>query len=149
MKKFGLLLLLVLLASCVSTKSTIRNIDDSAPDPKLKNGAFVLTEFSSDKRYGYDPDYPINVYFQSTKNDSINAHRFLKALSGPNGEEIRFEKIDSCCPFPSKHTEMGAGYIDLYKITWIGQAKPIELYLNSYAKGQLMVPVGFGLKKEK
>jgi hypothetical protein len=147
--KTKLLLLFLALAtvSCVSTKSTIKNIDENAPVPKLDGDRFVLTEFSTDKKYGYDADYPVNVFFKNTKNEDINAQRFLNALAGPNGEKIFYKKVDSCCPFPSKKTEMGAGFLDIYEITWVGLKRPIRLYLNIYEKGILNVPVGFGLRK--
>jgi hypothetical protein len=148
MKHFiSLLLVIALSSSCVSTRSTIKNIDDNAPIPILKGDAFVLTEFSKDKKYGYDPDYPVNVYFRSSKDENINAQRFLNALSGPNGEKISYSKVDTCCPFPSKKTDMGAGFVDIYEISWQGLSKPIRLYINIFEKGALQVPIGFGLKK--
>lgn len=145
--KFLLFLVAFIAVSCVSTKSTIRNIDDNAPIPKLKDGAFILTEFATDKKYGYDPDYPINVFFQNTKDEKINQQRFMNALSGPNGEKLVFNKVETCCPFPTKRNEMGAGFLDVYQITWEGNKKPVRLYFNIYEKGALMVPVGFTLKK--
>ena len=145
--KFLLFLVAFMAVSCVSTKSTIRNIDDNAPIPKLKDGAFILTEFATDKKYGYDPDYPINVFFQNTKDEKINQQRFMNALSGPNGEKLVFNKVETCCPFPTKRNEMGAGFLDVYQITWEGNKKPVRLYFNIYEKGALMVPVGFTLKK--
>ena len=149
MKKiFGLVASLFLFDSCSSTKSALKNVDDNAPIPKLtKNNTFVITEFSKDKKYGYDKDYPINIFYRGTKDDVINQQRFLNALAGPNGEAITFSKLESCCPFPSKDTEMGAGFLDVYEIKWEGLKKPILLYLNIYERGQLMVPVGFSLKK--
>lgn len=149
MKKiFGLVASLFLFVSCISTKSTLKNVDNNAPIPKLtKNNTFVITEFSKDKKYGYDKDYPINIFYRGTKDDIINQQRFLNALAGPNGEAITFSKLESCCPFPSKNTEMGAGFLDVYEIKWEGLKKPILLYLNIYERGQLMVPVGFSLKK--
>jgi hypothetical protein len=71
----------------------------------------------------------------------------LNALAGPNGEKITFTKLESCCPFPTKRSEMGAGFLDVYELKWVGQKKPILLYLNIYEKGILMVPVGLTLKK--
>lgn len=149
MKKiFGLVASLFLFVSCISTKSTLKNVDDNAPVPQLtKNNTFVITAFSKDKKYGYDKDYPINIFYRGTKDDVINQQRFLNALAGPNGEAITFSKLESCCPFPSKNTEMGAGFLDVYEIKWEGLKKPILLYLNIYERGQLMVPVGFSLKK--
>lgn len=140
--------LLITSVSCVSTKSTLQNVDDNAPIPQVtKNNTFVITEYSKDEKYGYNKDYPINIFFRSTKDDSINQERFLNALAGPKGEKITFQKVESCCPFPTKRSEMGAGFLDVYEITWKGQKKPIVLYVNIYEKGVLMVPMGLSLKK--
>ena len=141
-------ILVLMLTSCISTKQTIKNIDDNAPIPILLNkDTFVITEKTTDKKYGYDPDYPINVFYKNTKDENLNAYRFLNALSGPNGEDIFYTKVETCCPFPSKRTEMGAGLLDIYEITWKSQSKPIRLYLNIYEKGFLYIPVGFTAKK--
>lgn len=140
--------LLITSVSCVSTKSTLQNVDDNAPIPQVtRNNTFVITEYSKDEKYGHNKDYPINIFFRSTKDDSINQERFLNALAGPKGEKITFQKVESCCPFPTKRSEMGAGFLDVYEITWEGQKKPIVLYVNIYEKGALMVPLGLSLKK--
>jgi hypothetical protein len=134
--------------SCISTKNTIKNIDDNSPNLVLsKNNTFIIATFSKDKKYGYDKDYPINIFYLNTKNDTINQPRFLNALAGPNGEKITYKKLESCCPFPTKRFETGAGLLDVYEIYWEGQEKPIKLYLNIYEKGILMVPFGLTLKK--
>lgn len=136
--------------SCTSTKSTLKNVDDNAPEPKLANNStFILTEMSTDKKYGYDADYPINVFYKNTKDENLNATRFLNALAGPKGEKITYKKIQSCCPFPSKRTDIGGGFLDIYEITWVGQKNPIRLYLNIYEKGYLFIPMGFTLKNKE
>lgn len=149
MKKIIVLFtLIIIVTSCISTKSTIQNIDDNAPIPQIsQHNTFVITEFSKDEKYGYNKDYPINIFYRSTLNESINQERFLNALSGPKGEQITYKKTESCCPFPTKRSDMGAGFLDVYEIRWQGQKKPVVLYLNIYEKGALMVPVGFTLKK--
>lgn len=148
MKKIvSLFALLVLATSCVSTKSSIKNVDDNAPTPQLKNNIFVITEYSKDKKYGYNKDYPINIFYGTTQNVTINQQRFLNALAGPKGEKITYVKLESCCPFPTKRSDMGAGLLDVYELKWEGQKSPISLYLNIYEKGLLMVPVGLTLKK--
>ena len=140
--------LLLLSASCVSTKSTLKNVDDNAPNLVLsKDNTFVITEYSKDKKYGYDADYPINLFFQNTRNEKLNQERFLNALAGPKGEKITYTKLESCCPFPTKRTDLGAGFLDVYELKWDGQKKPIKLYLNIYEKGILRVPMGLSLKK--
>lgn len=141
--------LLIVTASCVSTKSTLKNVDNNAPIPVLsKDNTFVITQFSTDKRYGYDKDYPINIFFRTSKDESINQQRYLNALAGPKGEKLTYTKLESCCPFPSTKSDMGAGFLDVYEVKWEGQKKPVLLYLNIYEKGVLMVPVGFSLKKK-
>lgn len=147
---FSLLFFVVtLFTSCVSTKSTLKNVDDNAPIPKLtKDNTFIITEYSKDPKYGYHQDYPINLFYRNTINETINQQRFLNALAGPNGELLSFKKLESCCPFPTKRSEMGAGFLEVYEVTWEGLQKPIRLYLNIYEKGVLMVPVGFSIKKK-
>ena len=143
-----LLLLLVGSVSCVSTKSTLKNVNNSAPIPKLTaTNTFVITEYSKDPKYGYNQDYPINVFYRNAKDETINPQRYLNALTGPKGEKLFFKKIEICCPFPTKNSEMGGGFLDIYEVTWVGQKSPIKLYLNIYEKGELMVPMGFELAK--
>jgi hypothetical protein len=149
MKKIILFITLLIIAtSCVSTQSTLKNVDDNAPYPILiNNTTFDITEYSKDKKYGYNPDYPINIFYGGIKIETINQQRFLNALAGPNGEQITYTKLESCCPFPTKRSEMGAGLLDVYQLKWEGQKNPVTLYLNIYEKGVLMVPVGLSLKK--
>ena len=149
MKKIiSFIAILILATSCISTKSTLKNVNDNAPSPKLiNNETFLILEYSKDKKYGYDRDYPINIFYSNTKNDTINQRRFLNALAGPKGEKITYVKLESCCPFPTKRSEMGAGLLDVYELKWEGLQKPIRLYLNIYEKGVLQVPVGLSLQK--
>ena len=143
-------MLLLLLFACGATKSTIKNIDDTAPVPMLKkNNSFVLTEQSQDPKYGYDQDYPINIFYRSTSNDSINQERFLNALAGPNGEKLFYKKLESCCPFPTKQSELGAGLLDVYQVNWLGCKRPLLLYFNIYEKGKLYIPMGLTAKKDE
>ncbi|WP_427873135.1 2-dehydro-3-deoxyphosphooctonate aldolase [Flavobacterium sp. MMS24-S5] len=148
MKKIALLIVLVIFASsCVSTKSTLKNVDDNAPDLILKkDNTFAITQFAKDKKYGYDPDYPVNIFFQNTNSETLNETRFLNALAGSNGEKITYTRLETCCPFPTKRSNMGAGFLNVYELKWEGQKKPVKLYLNIYEKGILMVPMGLRLK---
>lgn len=144
------LVILFLSSSCISTKSTLKNVDDNAPNLKLaKDNTFIITEYSKNKKYGYDKDYPINIFYYNTYNEQINEERFLNALAGPKGEKISFTKLETCCPFPTKRSAMGAGFLNVYEIRWQGQKKPIVLYLNIYEKGALMCPVGLSIRKKE
>ena len=96
-----LISMLFLISSCVSTKNTIKNIDPSAPIPQLnKENIFVVKSISTDPKYGFDQDYPVNVFYKNTNDENLNATRYLNALAGPNGEEIEFTKLESptCSP---------------------------------------------------
>ncbi len=149
MKKIVSFIALLLFAtSCISTKSTLKNVNENAPSPTLANSnTFLILEYSKDKKYGYNKDYPVNIFFGSTTYENLNQQRFLNALAGPNGEKITYIKLESCCPFPTKRSEMGVGLLDVYELKWEGQRKPVTLYLNIYEKGVLMVPVGLTAKK--
>jgi len=126
----------------------LKNINENAPSPSfLDNETFLILEYSNDKKYGYDKDYPINIFYGNTTYENVNQKRFLNALAGPKGEKITYTKLESCCPFPTKRSDMGAGLLDVYELKWEGHRKPVTLYLNIYEKGVLMVPVGLTAKK--
>ena len=136
------------ISGCISTKSTLKNVDNNPSNPLItKNNSFVLTEISTDKKYGYNKDYPINVFFVTSTWDEVNQKRYLDALAGPNGEKISYKRTGVCCPFPSKNINTGGGFLDVYEITYDGLDKPKILYINKYEKGILMPPVGFSVKK--
>lgn len=138
----------ILLIGCVSTKSTLKNVDDNAPKPIVTTkNTFVLTSISTNPKYGYDKDYPINVFFNTSAWDEVNQKRFLDALAGPNGETITYKRIGICCPFPSKNVNTGGAFLDTYEIIYEGIKTPIVLYINKYEKGFLMAPVGFTIRK--
>jgi hypothetical protein len=131
------------LFSCVSTKLTIKNIDDTAVKPAIKNNRFVITEYSSDKKYGYDADYPINIGFNKESEGPKNIQYFFNALLGEKKEKFTFTKIETCCPFPTKKSVMGAGTLDIYEITFEPSGKKVRLYFNIFEKGKILCPKGF------
>ncbi len=146
MMKYVFYTVFLMFVSCVSTKSNIKNINPEAPEPVLKNNRFVLTSYAKDPKYGFDEAYPVNVFYMSAKNDTLNAVRYLESLAGPNGETIAYKKIESCCPFETKNHSIGGGFLDVYEITYTGIKKPLKLYINLYEKGELLIPIGFTAK---
>lgn len=147
MKYFFFLLIAFTLTSCVSTKSTIKNIDSTALRPLVRDQAYIITEYATDAKYGYDEDYPINIGFINEKQENINIQYYFSGLEGPNGEKISYKKVDTCCPFPTKNSLMGAGTIGIYEVTFEGSDKKITLYFNIYEKGKILCPKGFSIKK--
>lgn len=116
--------------------------------PRLsKERTFIIPAISSDRKYGYDQDYPVNLGFLPIQTAEMNVKRYFGALSGPNGEKLTYNKVDSCCPFPSAKNEMGAGILDIYEVTWDGLKEPKRIYINLYEKGVVMAPKGFGIRK--
>ena len=138
--------LLLLLSACVSTKNNIKTIDNNAPIPVLTlNNTFELKEKTLDKKYGFHEDYPINVYYLTTENDTLNAIRFLNELTGPQGELVSYKKLESCCPFNTKQSKIGAGFLEVYEVYWHSNAVK-KMYFNIYERGQLYIPYGFSSK---
>ena len=137
----------LLLTSCVSTQSTLKNVDNSAIRPAIKDLAYVITEYATDNKYGYDQDYPINIGFIHEKQEDINIQYYFNGLEGPNGEKISYKKVDTCCPFPSKNSLMGAGTVGIYEVTLEGSNKKVMLYFNIFEKGKILCPKGFAIKK--
>ena len=137
----------LLLTSCVSTQSTLKNVDNSAIRPAIKDLAYVITEYATDNKYGYDQDYPINIGFIHEKQEDINIQYYFNSLEGPNGEKISYKKVDTCCPFPSKNSLMGAGTVGIYEVTFERSNKKVMLYFNIFEKGKILCPKGFAIKK--
>jgi hypothetical protein len=148
LKALLLLLIITLSSSCGSIKSTIKNIDDSAIKPAVRNGQFIITEYAKDNKYGYDQDYPINLGFENEKNSPKNIDYFFNGLEGPKGEKIFYVKIENCCPFPTKRSVMGAGTLEVYEVNIEGTETKLRMYLNIYEKGKVMCPKGLQIKKE-
>lgn len=147
MRYLLMLVIVTFFSSCVSIQSTLKNVDNSAIRPSIKDKAYVITEYASDNKYGYDPDYPINIGFIHEKQEEINIEYYFNGLEGPNGEKISYKKVDTCCPFPSKNSLMGAGTIGIYEVSFEGSSKKITLYFNIFEKGKILCPKGFAIKK--
>lgn len=137
----------IFIVSCTSTKSTLKNVDNTAKKPPIKNRAFVITEYANDSKYGYDADYPINIGLILERQEELYVGYFFKSLEGKNGSKITdYKKIDVCCPFPTTHNTMGAGTIGIYEVTFDNNKK-VKLHINIYEKGKIMCPNGFAIKK--
>ncbi len=148
MRKIIAFSFLILLVSCISTKNTIQNIDDTAVLPKIFVGQFVLTETATDSKYGYSEFYPVNLGFSKFENsNNQNVNRFFNSITGPNGEKLTYRLLATCCPFPSKNNKMGAGTLDLYEIYFDEKATDKKIYINTFEKGKVMCPKGFSIKK--
>lgn len=146
-KYFTFIMIIAFFSSCGSIKSTLMNVDNTAIKPTIKNNSFVLTEYAPDNKYGYDKNYPINLGFENEKYSPKNIPLFFNAIQGPDGKKITYEKLETCCPFPSKKSVMGAGTLDVYQVSFEGSSKKVLLYINIFEKGKVLCPKGFTIKK--
>lgn len=145
---------LFLFSSCSSSKKTTSSSNESTENIEPTEHAlfneitFLLTEVSTDKKYGYSEENPIKVGGLDKSGGPKEERKFLNALTGPNGEDVTYNRINSCCHFESERGMFGMGLLDVYEVKWVGLKKPKILYINMYDYGQLKAPYGFGFKKK-
>lgn len=87
---------------------------------------------ATDSTYGYSKDNPIKVggdWFNGPQRERA----YLDSLSGPNGEEVSYNRTGSI--------SHGDTILDIYSVTYPG--KTVSLYLDMYTYEELMAPVGF------
>lgn len=112
----------------------------------LNDQVFLINQYATDETYGYTEKNPIMVGKEG--GGPKDQRRFLNALAGPNGEQIRYQRLGSCCGFYTKNGLFGdSGMLDMYEVTYEGLDKPIIFYINMYDSDVLQVPVGFTLRK--
>ncbi len=146
MKNIYISAILLLILSCTSTENTIKNIDTSAKKLAIRNNAFIFTEYANDKNYGYDKDYPVNIGVLTEKQEQEYIDYFFNGLTGKNNEEIIYNKVSTCCPYPTKNNTMGAATLSVYEISFENSDKKHTLYFNIYERGKVMCPNGFSIK---
>ena len=84
MKYLLLIFTTFLITSCVSTKSTLKNVDMKAIRPAIKDKAYIITEYATDSKYAYDQDYPINIGNIRENQEEINIQYYFNGLEGFN-----------------------------------------------------------------
>lgn len=112
----------------------------------LDHNTFKIIETSNDPTYGYTEANPIMVG-KAGNSGPLNERRFLNALTGPNGETVKYSRIGSCCHFKTKNGLLDdVGLLDKYSVTYEEAEKEIILYINMYDSDVLKIPVGFKKK---
>lgn len=109
-----------------------------APAPALTGGRSVASkcEVSDDPRYGYSRDMPIRVGGLPFHGPA-RQQRFLRALTGPAGQPVRFARRGTVSP------DKEFILIDRYDVTYEGLERPVELYLDLYRWEPPKAPAGF------
>lgn len=96
----------------------------------------------TDPTYGYSTDNPIQIGGVEKFGRDSGPEReraYLRALRGPNGEHISFERQGSCCGFNVGDIRV---VLDKYEIRYEGLDKPLTLYLDMYRYEKPKVPAG-------
>jgi len=134
-KAFTLLALVCFISSCVLGPSATA---PTGPPP------FQVTEISDDTTYGYSEKNPVQVG-GALESGPMNERFYLDQLRGPNGQKIYYERLGSCCHFPSESDFYGNGKVplDMYKVAYMGIEEPVIIYINMYDLVEPKAPVGF------
>ncbi len=152
MKSYALscVVMLLIFSSCSSSRKAINSKIAGRTlgiEYNKTEEPFNLTVFAEKKTYGYTEKNPIKVGDGNASNGPLYERKYLNALAGPNGEEITYTRLGSCCMFKTKNGIMGGGMLDMYELKWKGNNKGVVLYINMYDSGEMKVPVGLTLKK--
>lgn len=88
----------------------------------------------SKKEYGYNPNLPIKVG-SGINGGAENQRKYLDLLRDNNGNKISYQRLASCCPYPSSNGLFGQAMCDKYRITYQdknGSEIDTILYLSFY-----------------
>ena len=145
--KNSIIIVLLILGACATQK--VQPVEHIKPAQVglLNDNQFRLVKLADDKSYGYTTANPVKVGGAKEKMGPKNERRFLNALRGPKGEELRYVKAGSCCQFKTPNGTAGSGMLDRYKIFWPGRKDTLSIYINMYDKGPLQIPVGLTADK--
>lgn len=149
------ILIALFITACGSQKATVSNANDSAtrksdgryPQILVNKYAFLVEKYADDKSYGYEPENAIKVGGVAQSEGPTNERRFLNALAGPQGEELEYYRIGSCCAQPSENSVYGQALLDKYAVYHEGSKDTLVLYINMYDSEKLMIPKGFTARK--
>src|SRR5437773_6903577 len=86
---------------------------------------------SKDSTYGVTEKNPIRV---GRKNGGARDEDiYLRSLRGPQGENVQYKRLGSCCQFKTPNAWIGdMGLLDKYEVTYASLDKPMILYLDMY-----------------
>jgi len=105
---------------------------------------------TNDTTYGLTETNPVKVG-GFKKSASKNEYQYISLLTGPNGEEVFFQRQGSCCPFETNNTPYPevttTGLLDVFLLKYDGIQAPVKLYINGYDFEMPKAPAGFKLKE--
>lgn len=108
-----------------------------------------MATVSKDKTYGYTLENPIKVGGVLEGKGPLNERLFMDSLIGPDGKDIRYKRLGSCCYFNTPNGFVGIGLFDEYQINYKGLKEPVFLFLNMYDYEEPKAPYGFTIRKQR
>lgn len=69
----------------------------------LNDSTLRLIGISTDDEFGFSEKKPVMLGIVDVHKAAENIEKYLLALQGPDGEEIRFKRLKPCCPFKTKN----------------------------------------------
>lgn len=115
----------------------------------LNANTYQLYDISKDAKYAYTKGIPIKVGGHDKNEGPLNQRRYLNALLGPDGEEVHFKHVKSCCykKVKTKDGNIQLTYLDQYEISLKGKKQRFVIFLSMFEKDEdLLAPRGFTFK---
>ncbi len=104
-----------------------------------------LTKLADNDQYGFTSEMPIKVGV-GPNGGPENQRSYLNLLRDQQNKPISYERVGSCCHFPSDNAIMGMGLLDKYEITFLnekGKKKKVIVYFSFYDYEEPMILNGF------
>lgn len=128
---------------------------------QLNDTTLLLTGVSSNPIFGKSEASPVMLGMYEIDKAASNVEKYLKALTGPQGETITYKRLKPCCPFKTKNFILDYpflptafngkyGMLEKYSISYDDNqgTKTTILYINLYDETkELLAPQGFNYKK--
>jgi tetratricopeptide (TPR) repeat protein len=110
-----------------------------------------LTSQAANNKYGFGSDQPVKV---GTGPDGgpANERAYLDLLRDAKGRNIRYQRISSCCAYPSSNAPKGLAMVDKYQLSFLDEhdeQKEVFVYLSFYDYDNPKVLFGFKTVKHK
>lgn len=116
--------------------SNIKEICDTNSIAIQKFSLNILTDKTVDVDYGYSEKNPIKI------GSPVKRQRlYFELLRDSKGNPVKYKRLGSCCPYPSKKGMFGMAMCDEYEVELNGEIK--KLYITFYDYESPKIPVGF------
>ena len=123
----------------------------------LNDSTLQLSGVSLDTEFGFNEKKPIMLGIVDVHKGAENIKKYLNALKGLNGEEIKYKRIKPCCPFETKNftyevAPLGLefdhkhGMLEKYSVEYNNTtgSYTVVLFFNLYDETKkLLAPYGF------